>query len=83
MEELYWSAGDLVAGPRLFPVDIRGVFVDLTASSDALVISCSGIGPKGEIFYAMENSTRSMSTNKIFLCDTSVLSYQGGILGKL
>jgi hypothetical protein len=68
------------AAQKTGKVDSRGVLLDLNPHSDFLVISCSGIVP-GKVIYAMENSSRQMTTNKIFICDSKSLWYYSGIEG--
>jgi hypothetical protein len=60
--------------------DAGGVLLDLNESSGTLVISCSGIVPS-RIIYAMEHSSNSINTNRLFICDAKSLWYYEGIEG--
>ncbi|MDQ0395897.1 hypothetical protein [Labrys monachus] len=55
--------------------------VAMARSSDTLLVSCAGIVPKDSILYAMENTSRQIETNKIFICDSNSLWYYRGIPG--
>jgi hypothetical protein len=60
---------------------MNGVLLEINPDSDILVLSCSGIVPNDKIIYAMENSTKSINTNKLFICDKRSLWYYSGIEG--
>jgi predicted esterase YcpF (UPF0227 family) len=61
--------------------DNGGILVDLSPSSDSLVISCSGIVPKDTVMYAMDHSARDIATHKMFVCDRTSRWYYGGVEG--
>lgn len=79
--------GNSTASDRIFNAaeasgmeDANGVLLDLRASSDVLVVSCSGIIPE-RIIYSMENTSTTIDTLKLFICDTRSLWYYEGIPG--
>jgi hypothetical protein len=61
--------------------DNAGILVDLSPSSDSLVVSCSGIVPKDTVMYAMDQSARDIATHKMFVCDRTSRWYYGGVEG--
>ena len=72
---------DLIAKAQKGPYDASGIYLDLNAESDILVISCSGIAPSGTVTYGMESFTRNWPIKRLFICDKRNNWYQRGIAG--